>query len=303
MKGKFTCPRKLKRLFNPPTRAKAPIEQLPLNVLHYIMDNIPPTEAAALSLTSKTMLSVAGPGILRIEESKDRAELLKHFEIHYPNHLLCYHCGKFFLRESSDTHDPEEETECDKKNGEFSLSPHDPIIPFTTVQEMMNRHRYGRRYGSESVRSLNSYDVYYEEDKPFDYASELTQARIVDGQLIIRKMIHFVSRRKGRDFKQSCQYCPHLTTSSFKVSEFDYSKTTFIRCLKCFTEIRWDRTRNFLYDLVGFCGRTRTTIWCNLGDCRSPFEANWQALTHSTDKDNNPSIYISRNDARYIHLF
>ena len=298
MKGKFTYYRKLKRLFNPSIRA--PIEQLPLTVLRYIMNNIPPTEAAALSLTSKTMLSVAGLGILRIEEAEDRAELLKHFEIHYPNHFLCYHCGKFFLRQSSDTHGREGNTECDKKNGQFSFSPHDPDIPFTTAQEMMNRHRYGKRYGIVSVKSLNKYDTYSEKDESFDHAAELTQAKIVDGQLIIRKKIHFVSRRKGRDFKQSCQYCPHLTTSSFKLSEFDYSKTTFIRCLECFTEIRWDRT--------SFCnpilfGTTRTTIWCNLGPCRSPFEANWQALAHPTNKGNNPSIYISRNDARYIHLF
>jgi hypothetical protein len=274
----------------------APIEQLPVEVLRYIINRIPSTEAAALALSSKTILSAVGSEILRIEGIEDRVELLKHLEVFYPNHLLCYQCGKFHLRRTSEIHEYEGDTECDKKNGRFSFSSHVLDIPFTTVQEVMNRHRYGKRHGI-SMKCLNRYQVW--RDNPFDHRAEKTEAKIVDGQLFIRTKIRFLSKHRGRDFKQSCQYCPHQTTSSFKPSEFDYNKTTFIRCLECFTEIRWDRTScNPI-----FFGTTRTTVWCNLGHCRSPFETKWRALTHSTDKDNPSRIYISQDDSRYIHLF
>lgn len=295
---RISCPKL--RLFKPTT--PAPIQQLPADVLRYILNTIPPTEAAALALSSKTILSVVGPEILRIEDNNDRAELLKHLEVFYPEYLLCYQCGKFHIRRTSEIRKYEgEDTECDKKNGRFSFSSKVLDIQFTTVQEIMNRHRYGKRHGIH-INCLRRWRTW--RDNPLDHRVEIIKAKIIDDQLFIRISIRFFSTGRGRDFKHNCQYCPHLSTSNFKAVEFDYSKKTFIRCLECFTEIRWDTFSygKFLGESDYF-GTTRTTLWCNLGQCRTPFDVKWQALTQPTDKDNPSRIYISQDEARYIHLF
>lgn len=274
----------------------APILQLPADVLCYIVDRIPPTEAASLALSSKAILNTVGRRVLRIEKTEDRVELLKHLEIFFPGHLLCYQCGKFHVRRKKFRIYYDEETSCDRKNGRYSYCSYVLDSPFTRFQEIMNRHRYGEEHGA-SVKSLNR--VKFWNVGPFDQKFELTKAKIIDDQLFIRTDIRLLSNKKGRwELKKLyyCQFCPHHGSWEFRVGESHHRAMTFIRCLECSTEICFDIVLNpFSY------GRFRTIVWCNLGLCRSPFENEWRALTSSTG--NYSSCQISRNEARYAHLF
>ena len=76
----------------------APILNLPVDVLCYIVDRISPAEAAALALSSKAILDTVKHQILRIEKTEDRVKLLKHLEVFFLTHILCYQCGKFHRR-------------------------------------------------------------------------------------------------------------------------------------------------------------------------------------------------------------
>lgn len=167
----------------------APIQRLPIDLLRYIVDRIPPADAAALALSSKAILSTVGFGVLRIEGIEDRVKLLKHLEVFYPKHLLCYQCGKLHHRRKK-IHRYIEDTECDRKNGRFSFNSLVLNLPFTRVQEIMNRHRYGKRHGI-SVKTLNRLRPWI--IGPLDFMLEKTRAKIVDGQLFIRMDFRFFS--------------------------------------------------------------------------------------------------------------
>ena len=277
----------------------APILQLPLDVLRYLVDRIPAADAAALALSSKAILSAIGHEILRIEGTEDRVKLLRHLEIFFPGHLLCYQCGKFHRRQNK-FHVYEEDTECDRKNGRFWGKAFVLDLPFTKAQEIMNRHRYGRKHGISEKnldRCLYRYFV-----SPFDRRSEKTRAKIVDDQLLIETEILFFNEHEQRPVLcQGCRFCPHLASWDFQFDETSYDNTTFIRCVECPTEIRLD----VIFWSPFYIATFRTTVWCNLGPCRSPFEIEWRALTDSssTDTDHTSNIYISRKEARYIRFF
>ncbi|KAK2760707.1 hypothetical protein FQN54_001942 [Arachnomyces sp. PD_36] len=130
---------------DPPLESSArPILKLPLDVLPNIVDRLSPAETAALALSSKAILNAIGTHVLKIERFEDRLELLQHLQILYPQHLLCYQCGRFHLRRNK-IHEPEDDSPCDQKNGRYYFN--GSSIPFTAVQQVMNRHLYGEDHG------------------------------------------------------------------------------------------------------------------------------------------------------------
>lgn len=273
-----------------------PIHRLPVDVLYCILDYMSPAQTAALALSSQTILNTLGRRVLEIEEVADRAEFLKLLEVHFPEHILCYQCGKFHRRREK-VQLAAEDTECDKKNGEFFSAARIVNFPFSRVQEVMNRHRYGKKYGV-SVEALHLYDNWFIDDR--EHRLENSHAKIVNNNLFIRTDIRHVYYGDGARTKENALniynvYCPHLTSVSVNANKFDTTKKIYIKCPECHTEIRIDMFRY----MIGLW-RIRFTVWYNLGDCRNPFDSQWRLVTEAADAL--PGQNITRKEARYMRL-
>lgn len=234
------------------------------------MDNLSPTEAATLALSSKAILNTIGRQVLRIEDPEDRIGLLKHLEMFYPKHVLCYRCGKFHLcRRRALKLD--NETPCDKENGYFTIFPigifdHKHTIPFTMFQGVMNRHRYGRKHGlNKSLLRRCDYYRYYPLRKSL-------RAEIVDDRLILEWNIATYHETR-------C--CFHIDSSTLKSRYYkeDRPKVRMnnitISCALCPTQICF----NIRYERRHGKAFFRATVRYNLGDCRSSYELEWRRFT------------------------
>ena len=264
----------------------ASIQKLPAELLYDIANQLSSSDAAAFALSSKAILNVVGHQVLRIRNLEDRVELLKHLEIFFPKHVLCYQCGKFHCRRRRGYRTGN--TKCDRQNGRLFHGISALNLSFTRVQEVMNRHRYGKQHGV-SVRSLNksrSLSI-----GTSDHKSEWVRAKIFRNQLFIKVTISVWCEDRDRDFNRECQYCPHQASWNLELRQHDYIHHKVMRCLECFTEVRFDKFGN---------SRPFTTMWYNLGYCRSPFEDEWRSLTSSTGSQFRR--FIPPGEARYMHL-
>lgn len=264
----------------------ASIRNLPTELLCDIANLLSPADAAALVLTNKAVLNAVGHQILRFEGLEDRVEFLKRLEILFPKHLLCYQCGRFHRRRRRGHRT--KSTSCDRRNGLLFHGISSLNLPFTRVQEVMNRHRYGKQHGV-SVKSLNERRTLSLGTS--DFKTEVTRAKIIGDQLFIKVAIFVRCEDRDRDFNRDCQYCPHQTSWNLELREHDYLLHKAMRCLECSTEVRFDKFGN---------GRPFTTIWYNLGECRSPFEDEWRSLTEVTGSRSRR--FINFEEARYMHV-
>ncbi|KAK2760897.1 hypothetical protein FQN54_002138 [Arachnomyces sp. PD_36] len=271
----------------------AAILLLPVDVVRYIVDNIPPPEAAALALSSKAILNTVGRQVLIIESVEDRVEFLKHLEIFYPKHVLCYQCGKFHqCQRNAVMH----VTPCDAKNGWFISDADHSIradrVPFTIFQGIMNRHRYGGKHGIPRVPLLHPlFSRSTRWYKPYRL-----WAKIVDNELILKRDLFTPFGR------EPYFYCPHLKLDDieryYEYRSWSSTEPVLVQCIFCGTEIRLD-----FFTSNGEPWRSRVRVWYNLGHCRSPFDDKWQALTQLREFREPSAMTISPSEARYIDLF
>lgn len=263
---------------------------LPVEIFLYVVDQLPPPDTAALSLTSKTLLNIVGHQTLRLENIYDRRELLRRFEAHYPQHLLCHQCGIFHrrprrTRKAMLTHhrSNNETVYCDRKNGTFRNFHHSLQIPFSLVQEVMNRHRYGRKHGLRP-NVLNFLEPFLQTE-PFE-----TTAKIIQGELSLSVDERACVSSSAFNFETTVKskyrkYCPHFSTSNIdqfparpmeKSTEQQSSQRLFFRCLECKTVVYLEYVTS---SPAMRMSHLRTTAWYNLGRCSDPFDPQWLAVT------------------------
>lgn len=89
------------------------------------------------------------------------------------------------------------------------------------------------------------------------------------------------------------RYCGHIR--GWKLTRFNFNEEKFIRCSRCLTEMR------FTIRATPTGAEAATTVWANLGECRSPFGRQWQAVTEYCKPET--FLSISRDEATYMKAF
>lgn len=138
-------------------------ETVPDTVWQQIADNLSPSDAASLSLASKTLHAKLGTNHLQALDSHENRHhkhaFLNHLDRHYPRHLLCFPCGKFHLRSQPG----KEKLMADYVNNPLYDCPntrdkvlprlrltHGRELPYSYVQLAVRRESLGEAHGIDS---------------------------------------------------------------------------------------------------------------------------------------------------------
>ena len=298
-----------------PLRRISEIYKVPRDVLLCVVDKLSPADVAALALTSKTILNALGRQALKIDNNDDRRELLRRLERRYPNHLLCHQCGVFHLRPPR-LRNPVllysrrcyEIPACDLLSGCFTNFSTALCISFSLVQEVMNRHRYGRKHGL-GLRVMRFNEPLYPEHFQ-------TRAKIFRGQLylIIQENMHTL--RTEYNLKKivthtHIHYCRHFSSNTIRpfpeyiehslAQQKGHKQTVYFQCLECSTFVQLQYRRHSMFS-PSSC--IKTTAWYRLGPCTDPFDPQWRVLTVDRSPVRHPRMtYVAAEDVSNVPFF
>ena len=311
----------LKDLFRRKTKEKGPlwripkIYEVPRDVLLCVVDKLAPADVAALALSSKAMLNTLGHQALKIDNKDDRRDLLRRFEHRYPDHLLCHQCGVFHLRRRR-PRDPvllyarwhHGIPACDRQSGCFVNFSTALSISFSLVQEVMNRHRYGREHGLD-LRVMR-----FDEPRHPEYFQ--TRAKIFRGQLYLIIQERMQTLRTDDDVESivrrtEIRYCRHFSSRTIwpfpehilhsLAQQGGLKQTVYLQCLECSTLVQLQLRRR---SILSPSNCITTTAWYRLGPCTNPFDPQWRALTEEPDPARHQRMaYIAAEDVENVPFF
>ncbi|KAK2740895.1 hypothetical protein FQN55_008594 [Onygenales sp. PD_40] len=326
---------KLRRLWRPPPaptpvvkqNPNEPINKLPLDLIYYLgtSDYLPPADKASLALVCKNFWNVLnGPKVLRrlgratvgvgwiVNEeqvNQQRLDFLQRLEIRFPKRVLCYPCATFHRCRKpawcpawSPGYNLSYISRCDMQNGALRNADYQPILPFTLVQEIMNRHRYGDEYGYYPVTDLE-FDsrLIYPRGRDARYSF---RARIINDELVVKVDYAVLFRNDSPKDKADAwewifSQCKGLRRNwpEYRADLRKQAKECrAFRCWECLAEAR------LIIDPAYSTkrGEVWLTKYINLGPCRTPFDPKWRRLFNSIHLCYYAKNYVGIGYARFF---
>ncbi|EEP76060.1 predicted protein [Uncinocarpus reesii 1704] len=300
-----------------------PIYRLSQDLILYLLESLPPPDAAAFALTSQAVWRALGglPDFRKLVSQIDQGErraFLSRLEQYYPNHVYCSQCIIFHKQDKKRyvcrPHPFGNEIFGDLTVRDVRFERLDIHVPFLKAKEIMNRHRYGEPHGclptvmdfNCRIRCLNFKHKEEYSDPPRYFS--LT-ARSAHDKLLLRADVSVFIRPKDFEVNKSSVIVSSLYDSTHMqrpggawkslLESFAGSNesTLFVRCSSCLAEMRCivNTQKNQKYYEI------RNTTWHNLGPCRDSFDRKWRTETeHCCDDSSNA---ISPAESFYLAHF
>ena len=295
------------------------LHSLPPQVLRRVLEHLPLSSMAAFAMTShhsNTLVrSIKNPFAL-IKKEGNEAERARFsilcFDKHYPDHIICYHCGSYHKRKSPGSRDIWGQnapaafkygtrTICKRRTTKFDG------LDWETVHETMRGFRHSPRYGHNLLRPEG---VHQQGSKR--WGSDI-YALPCDGHLLLRKRwVSGIPEVEDVDpkavvFGIPYSLCPHLNSvlniysmgcgirnavSRFYTyhdpEELKYGYVDkALRCTACPTEVVIEITPRRLF--IGNCADesrfpkstyvVSVSRYVDFGKCQDPEDIEWKALT------------------------
>ncbi|KAK7530783.1 uncharacterized protein J3D65DRAFT_639548 [Phyllosticta citribraziliensis] len=294
------------------------IRSLPTELLQIINDELSPADSRRLRMTCSNLWNRIKPVPWT---AADQKAWVSAREENYPDGLLCHNCYRFHhFSRSMDSKFPknhyvdEPHLECGRKQGMVLLGTR--WLKFCHVQLLMNRHRWGKEHGIP----LDALSMPYESppppglERPDQFRMrQMWKAKVVQGQLYLKGEYtlsgHFPDIIATLETKKPIRLCKHRTTEfgivkhlCRRIKEQVCSPRIWPRQLgsrvlnldSCdFCYMDYQITLGYLPDGV-HCVQFET--WHRVGNCASPGDRNWLALT----SDDVMKIISHNADARGI---
>lgn len=253
----------------------------------------------SLALTCRTLHSLCFPRHPRLNTA-EKEELLLWLEKDTATLYFCHYCAKLHRWHTRWANSiSEEDLPCDKHLlfSSISFAPGD--ISYHHARLVMNRHFYGPSHGLP-LHKLEKRIWLHSLRNTVTYSASL-HARIVDDKLLVLSVRTMYHPRGDsgllRDYidcwaTQACQHltlgrgCPNYAPK--QLPELAKNKTTpgrFAPCEQSFGSCTFCPT-DYCID-ISWRGRKKgyiikVSIYRQLGDCRSPFDWSWRAMTTLT---------------------
>ncbi|EFQ98591.1 hypothetical protein MGYG_01617 [Nannizzia gypsea CBS 118893] len=257
--------------------SRPPIHQINDDVLYYLANSILPLDdAAAFALTCRaTYRATNGRRVLQRLEDRSalyRARFLERLELDFPDHVLCYVCGKFHgrLREGLLGL-----TSCDRNTNQLEYAPGFRYLYYRQIKEISNHYRLGPRYGRSEILILPQ-KPYFNRDAEnnITHAVHISVKGINNAgnfELIIRRNSYVEYKYTNRNSRQeaiiACRCRSRHLWSYLKEEELvEEMLPSCYRCEMCGAERQYSISH--LPAKPGYAV-LRSTMWESVGQCEN----------------------------------
>lgn len=290
-----------------PWKTQAPIRSLHDDAIYCIVSSLPPADAAAFVLASKSFWQAAdGQRVVnRLSEPSDRRiDFLERIEAKFPEHVLCYRCQRFHTQcKKKPRLKP---GQCDTETAIHFFGPRDqrdiPHLLYRQAKEVMNHYRFGPTHGrcAAAVMSIPTFYLkphgeYWSTKGVWNF-----DVKLISNNLILKEDVWIMYRASfphdASDYLNG--FKKHLLP---EISLFNKTSDCYY-CYRCplshsEREIRISRLR-----YKPSCILIRSTTWENLGACKNSEGSLWE---HGTEFSpcNFARVAIGPGDLKYKHHF
>ncbi|EZF35334.1 hypothetical protein H109_04035 [Trichophyton interdigitale MR816] len=288
-------------------QVEAPIRSLHDDAIYFIVSSLPPADAAAFVLASKSFWQAAdGQRVVnRLSEPSDsRIDFLERIEAQFPEHVLCYRCQKFHTQcEKNPLLKP---GQCDTETAIHFFGPKDerniPCLIYRQAKEVMNHYRFGPTHGRCAAAAMSIHTFYLKPHGEYWSTKGVwnLDIKLISNNLILKEDVWIMYRASfphdASDYLNG--FKKHLLP---EISLFNKTSD----CYYCYRCPLSHSEREFRISRLRYkpsCILIRSTTWENLGACKNSEESLWE---HGTEFSpcNFARVAIQPGDLKYKHHF